>query len=364
MTHNTMPSVALTSVRVPNVTIGLDVGDRHSELCVLDAAGIVLETARIGTTPAALAHRFAPLPPTRIVLESGTHSPWISRALADWGHEVIVAHARRVQLIAQNDSKSDSVDAELLARLGRLDPQLLAPVHHRGAVAQQDLALLRTRDALVRARTQLVNHVRGSVKAVGGRLPACSTPSFPVQAAPALPEALAPQLTPVLDTIAALSQQIARFEADVERLVAERYPDARPLMQVAGVGALTALCFVLTLEDPARFPTSRAVGSYLGLRPRRAQSSNRDPECHITKAGDALLRRLLVSSAHYILGPFGPDTDLRRWGLVLAARGRKAAKKRAVVAVARKLAVLLHQLWRTQQAYVPVRHPPAARPSA
>lgn len=366
MLQDTMPHAALTSVAMPNVTIGLDVGDRYTELCALDAPGTVVETGRIATTLAALERRFASMPPTRVVLESGTHSPWMSRALAGWGHEVIVANARRVQLIAQNNSKSDAVDAELLARLGRVDPKLLAPIHHRGAQAQQDLALLRTRDAIVRARTLMVNHTRGSVKAVGGRLPACSTASFPRQAAAALPAALAPTLTPVLETITTLTMQIAHYDRDVERLVAERYPDAHPLMQIAGVGALTALCFVLTLEAPDRFPTSRAVGSYLGLRPRLRASSTADPECHITKAGDVLLRRLLVGSAQYILGPFGPDTDLRRWGLALAARGRKAAKKRAVIAVARKLAVLLHHLWRSQEHYRPTRGTgaPARAPSA
>jgi transposase len=280
------------------------------------------------------------------------------------GHEVIVANPRRVQLIAQSDTKSDRRDAELLARLGRADPQLLAPVHHRGEAAQVALAQLRTRDALVRARTLLVNHVRGSTKAVGGRLPRCSTESFPRQAAQALPSELAPQLTPVLAAIAGLTRDIRHADRAVEQLVATTYAEARALTQVPGVGAQTALCFVLTLEAPARFPTSRAVGSYLGLRPRRRASSASDPECHITKAGDVLLRRLLVGSAQYILGPFGPDTDLRRWGLALAARGRKAAKKRAVVAVARKLAVLLHHLWRTQERYVPHRHAMPAAPHA
>lgn len=271
------------------------------------------------------------------------------------GHEAIVANARRLQLIAQNDSKSDQVDAELLARLGRVDPQLLKPIQHRDADTQIALSHLRTRDALVRARTLLVNHVRGSTKASGGRVPRCSTESFPRQAAAALPPALLPQLTPVLEEITTLTRQIRQADRAVEQLVATTYAEAQALTQIAGVGALTALCFVLTLEDPARFPTSRAVGSYLGLRPRKRASSASDPECHITKAGDALLRRLLVGSAQYILGPFGPDTDLRHWGLGLAARGRKAAKKRAVVAVARKLAVLLHHLWRTQERYVPCR---------
>jgi len=112
---------------------------------------------------------------------------------------------------------------------------------------------------------------------------------------------------------------------------------------------------VLTLEDPGRFRQSRAVGPYLGLCPRRDQSGGRDAQLRITKRGDAMLRRLLVSGAQYILGPFGPDTDLRRWGLRLAARGGKNAKKRAVVAVARKLATLLHRLWVSGATYQPLR---------
>jgi len=337
------------------VTVGLDVGDRYSHFYVIDADGHRVEDSRIGTTPTAIERWCRVLPPARVVLESSTHSPWISRVVTSCGHEVIVANARRLQLIAQNDSKSDQVDAELLARLGRVDPALLAPIRHRGEESQLALAHLRTRDALVRARTLLVNHVRGSTKAVGGRLPKCSTESFARQAAPVLPPALVPQLMPVLGEITSLSTQIRAADRAIVQLATTTYPETTALTQIKGVGALTALCFVLTLEDPARFPTSRAVGSYLGLRPRRRSSSGSDPECHITKAGDAMLRRLLVGSAQYILGPFGPDTDLRRWGLALAARGRKAAKKRAVVAVARKLAVLLHHLWRTQETYIPCR---------
>jgi transposase len=370
MQQNTMSeSMALatgdgTRTETQSVTVGLDVGDRYSQFYVVDAAGVGLEEGRVATTPNAIERWCRVMPPARIVVESSTHSPWLSRVVAAAGHEVIVANARRLQLIAQNDAKSDRADAELLARLGRADPRLLAPIRHRRAETQVDLARVRTRDALVRARTLLVNHVRGSTKAVGGRLPKCSTESFPRQAAAALPAPLAPQLTPVLEQITALTHAIRRADHTIAALVETTYPDAQALTQVAGVGALTALCFVLTLEEPARFPSSRAVGSYLGLRPRKRASSLSDPECHITKASDVLLRRLLVGSAQYILGPFGPETDLRRWGLALAARGRKAAKKRAVVAVARKLAVLLHHLWRTQERYVPCRAPARRAPDA
>lgn len=337
------------------VTGGLDVSDRYTYVCVVNATGELVDEGRIATTPDALRRRFGGLTPMRLVLETGTHSPWISRLLAECGHEVLVANARRLRLIAQNDSKSDRVDAETLARIGRLDPTLLAPIRHRGAAMQADLAVIRARDVLVRARTQLVQHVRGAVKSVGGRLPACSTQSFPRQVQDAIPEALRPALAPVLTLIEAVSGELRHFDRQVEQLATTRYPETTGLRRVPGVGALTALSYVLTLEDPTRFATSRAVGPYLGLRPRQHDSGASAPALRITKTGDALLRRLLVGSAHYILGPFGPDTDLRRWGSTLAARGGKNAKKRAVIAVARKLAVLLHRLWATGAVYEPLR---------
>jgi transposase len=350
MTQQTMPPVGQAS----GATMGLDVGDRYSYFCVLDAAGEVTEEGRVVTTPEALTRRCGGGGPMRVVLETGMHSPWISRLLTRLGHEVIVANARRLRLISAHHSKSDRCDAQTLARLGRLDPTLLAPITHRTADTQADLALLRARDALVRTRTLLVNHVRGAVKAVGGRLPTCSTHSFTAKVAEHIPGELRAALTPVLETITALGRQLRTYDAQIEARAATHYPETALLHRVPGIGALTALCFVLTLEDPARFRSSRAVGSYLGLRPRQADSGQRTPQLRITKAGDGMLRRLLVGSAHYILGPFGPDTDLRRWGLALAARGGKNAKKRAVVAVARKLAVLLHQLWATGEVYEPL----------
>jgi transposase len=337
------------------VTGGLDVSDRYTYVCVLNAGGQVVDEGRVPTTAEALRRRFGGLPRMRLVLETGTHSPWIGRLLEEGGHEVLVANARRLRLIAESDSKSDRTDAETLARLGRLDPALLKPIRHRGAAAQRDLAVIRARDALVQARTQLVNHVRGAVKGVGGRVPKCSTESFPTRGRVAIPEALRPALTPLLDVIATLTQEVRRYDHQVEALATTRYPETAALQQVPGVGALTSLSYVLTLEDPARFPKSRAVASYLGLRPKQRDSGERAPALRITKAGDAFVRRLLVGSAHYILGPFGPDTDLRRWGLTLAARGGKNAKKRAVIAVARKLAVLLHRLWVTGAVYEPLR---------
>jgi transposase len=339
----------------PELTIGVDLGDRFSRLCGVDGSGEVVEEGRLQTTEASLGRRFGGSERSRVVLEVGTHSPWVSRLLRELGHEVWVANPRQLRLIYRNDRKSDRVDAEYLARIGRLDPKLLAPVAHRGEESQADLAVLRSREVLVGARTRLVNHVRGAVKSVGGRLPSCSTASFPKKVRGAIPGELEPALVPLLAEIARLTRQIRRYDWRIERLCEERYPETVVLRQVAGVGAITALCYMLTLEDPTRFPSSRSVGTYLGLVPRQRDSGGSEPQLRISKAGDPMLRRLLVGSAHYILGPFGPDTELRRWGLKLAERGGKAAKKRAVVAVARKLAVLLHSLWLTGAVYEPIR---------
>jgi len=350
MTQTTRTS---TTTPAPAWTVGLDVGDRVTHVCVLDAAGAVVEQARLATTPTAMAQRFAGRPRQRVVLETGTHAPWLARQLRAAGHEVLVANARRVRLISENVAKRDAVDAETLARLGRLDPQLLAPVASRTEATQVQLAQVRARDALVRTRTLLINHVRGAVKSLGGRCPRASAESFARHAAPALPAALDAVLTPVLTEIQALTTAIRTAEAALAPL-AEAQPATARLRQVPGVGLLTALTYVLVLEDPMRFRSGRHVGAYLGLTPGRAQSGARDPQQRITKQGDRLLRRLLVGSAQYVLGPFGPDTALRRWGLTLAVRGGRSAKKRAVVAVARKLAALLHTLWTTGAPYVPL----------
>jgi transposase len=337
-------------------TIGIDLGDRHSHFCVLDEAGEVLEEGRLTTTSAALRRRFAAMPPTWIAMEVGTHSPWVSQLLLEAGHEVIVANSRKLRMIFTNESKNDRLDSEQLARVARLDPKLLHPIEHRGRPARADLAILRSRDCLVSVRTRLVNHVHGVTKAFGARLKKHSAPGFHRLVADELPEELLPALQPVLDSLADLSQRIKAYEVHLEELARTKYPETEVLRQVCGVGLITALCFVLTLEEPTRIKRSRMVGAFLGLRPKQRQSGRRDPELRITKVGDRDLRKLLVQSAQRILGPFGADSDLRRWGLTLAARGGKNAKKRAVVAVARKLAVLLHRLWVTGATYEPLRN--------
>ena len=292
----------------------------------------------------------------RIAIEAGTHSPWVSRLLEECGHEVLVANPRKLRLIYANKRKTDQIDAENLARLARLDPKLLYPLRHRGEGSQAHLAVIRSREALVSSRTQLVNHVRGAVKSFGHRLPKCPARSFHKRAAEHVPEALRLAIGPILEQIGSLTERIREYDRKLEAICQEHYPETALLRQVEGIGVLTALTFVLTVEDPHRFEKSRTVGAYLGLVPATEKSGERDPQKRISKEGDEMLRRLLVGSAHYILGPFGSDSDLRRHGEKIASRGAKNSKKRAVVAVARKLSVLLHSLWITAEVYEPLRN--------
>jgi transposase len=340
----------------PQITAGLDLGDKYSYLCLIDTqSGEVIEESRLRTTPEAFRRRFCSERPLRIAIEASTHSPWVSRLLEECSHEVLVANARKIRLIYANKRKTDEIDAENLARLARLDPKLLYPLKHRGEDSQAHMAIIRSREMLVSCRTQLVNHVRGTVKSFGARLPKCPARSFHNKAPEHIPEALWPALGPILETIGSLTERIREYDRQLEMLCQKHYPETELLRQVEGVGVLTALTFVLTLEDPYRFEKSRSVGAYLGLVPARDQSGDRDPQKRISKEGDEMLRKLLVGSAHYILGPFGSDSDLRRHGEKLASRGaKKNAKKRAVVAVARKLSVLLHRLWVTAEAYDPL----------
>ena len=338
----------------PQTTIGVDLGDRWSRYCILDVSGTVVEEDRVRTTIEGMTAKFQALPATRIVIEAGTHSPWVKRVLEEHGHEVIVANARKVRLIYESDRKNDRLDARMLAKVGRLDVSLLAPVWHRSAEAQADLAVVRSRNALVAARTQLINAVRGMVKNTGARLPKCTTAVFALKMGSLVPEELKTAVSPLLKSIRALTEQIRSYDERVEYLAEKKYPETRLLRQVKGVGPLIALTYVLTVEDPNRFRRSRQMGSFFGLRPRQRESGESAPQLGISKCGDGHLRWLLVQAANYVLSSLAPDSRLRRWGLQLASRGGKNGKRRAVVAVARKLAVLLHRLWVTGEVYEPL----------
>jgi transposase len=334
----------------------VDLGDRWSRYCVLNEVGDIVLERKLTTTPEAIKQVFGRMPRSRIALETGAHSPWVSRLLTALGHEVIVAHARNVRLIAESRRKDDRMDARTLARLARVDPQLLSPVQHRSAQAQIHLTQIRARAELVRARTALVNSARGLVKSYGERLAKCGTQQVGQEIAKGLSPELREALEPLLREVESLNAQIKEYDRRIEKMARETYPEVELLKQVKGVGNLIALTYVLTLDDPHRFRKSREAGCFVGLQPGRRNSGQSEPQMHISKEGDRYLRTLLVQGAHYILGPFGEDSDLRRWGLKLAQRGGKNAKKRAVVAVARKLAVLLHRLWLGGEVYEPRRN--------
>ena len=333
------------------LTVGLDLGDRYSRYCLLSEEDEVIEEGRIQSTEASFRRHFEGEPRQRIALECGTHSPWVSRLLKVLGHQVIVANARKISAITASESKNDRNDAQLLARFAAHDPKLLSPVQHRSLERQQDLNLIQARSTLVRARAMIVNALRGLVKSAGGRLPACSTESLPVRGRASIPPALTAVALPLLEQITLLNRQIGSMDQQIETLAA-KYPEIRLLRTAPGVGPVVAVAYVLTLDRPDA-AANRSAGAFLGLRPKQSQSGESDPQMRISKTGDGYLRSLLVQSAQYILGRFGPDSALRRWGLKLASTGGKRGKKRAIVAVARKLAVLLHSMWRSGEHFQP-----------
>jgi transposase len=336
------------------LTVGVDLGDQWSNYCILGLGGETLREGQFRTRRQEVGEFFQGLAISRVVIEVGTHSAWAREVIAGLGHEVLVANAQRMEGRKRRRRKNDRIDAAKLARLGRVDPKSLYPIQHRSTEVREDLLVIRVRDSLVESRTKLISTVRGMVKTMGARVQGCSSVSFSGKAADQIPAEVRETLEPLLRLIQTLSEEIKSYEKRIEKLGSEKYMDTKLLRQVNGVGPVTSLAYVLTLETPQRFKRSRDVGPYLGLVPQQEDSGDSQPQLGISKAGDKMLRKLLVGSAHYILGPFGPDTDLRRFGMKLCQRGGKNAKKRASVAVARKLAVLLHRLWSSGEVYEPL----------
>ena len=333
-------------------SVGLDVGDKWTVLCFVEIlGGDVVKRDRVRSTPEAMMEYFGDLEAMRLVLEVGPHSPWMSRTLAGCGHEVLVVDPSSI--VGKKKKKTDKIDAEQLARLGR-DPRKVTLVRHRSPEAQADLAVLRSRDAVVSQRTGLICHARGTVKAWGSRLSSADSAAFSKKVRDEIPKELEPALVPILELISELTQRIRTYDRQIEQFCKEKYPETYLMRQIGGVGPITSLTLRLVLDDPARFRKSRQVGPYAGLVPGLDQSGETDKPLGITKEGDAYLRKVLVNSANYILGPFGKDCDLRRHGERIAAGGGKIAKRRAKVAVARKLAVLMHRLWVSAEAYDPL----------
>src|SRR6202007_1486952 len=264
----------------------VDLGDRWSFYCVKDEAGQVILEQKLPTTQEAMKQIFGKIPRSLMALETGTHSPWVSRLLTQLGHEVIVAHAQKVQLITKSSRKDDRHDAQTLARLARIDPELLGPVRHRSAQAQIPLTVIRARAELVSARTALVNAARGLVKSYGERLPKCGTQQVSRELGAGLSAELRDILEPLLTEIESLNERIKEYDQRMEKIAKESYPHVELLKQVKGVGTQIALTYGLTLDDPQRFPKSRAVGCFLGLRPGRRNSGESEPQKGISKEGD------------------------------------------------------------------------------
>jgi transposase len=354
----------MKNIKQSQIVIGVDLGDKKHAVCVLGKDGVILKEYTILNQQEPLQQLAREYPGARVAIETGTHSPWISRLLTAGGMEVIVANSRKLRAIYQNERKSDELDARILAKIARVDSNLLHPVQHVSEASQKDLLTIKLRDTLVRQRVALINSVRSTLKSFGLLLKNPSTPAFARMTRTKLSGESRELLTivePLLAVLDELTQRIRETDKTIAR-TATAYAAVTTLQSIPGVGPITSLCYVLTIEDPGRFSDTRDVAAYLGLVPRRDQSGSKDKQMPISKTGNVYLRGLLVQSAQYILGPFGPESDLRQHGLKLAARGGKAAKKKAVIAVARKLAVLLLAMWQKGSLYEARRSRPEPAP--
>ncbi len=338
----------------PHLTIGLGLGNTQSDYCIVDKASTVVGRGRVRSTREALARLLSSYPGALVVCEVGGHSRWVQKLVESLPLEIIVANARQIALINKSHRKNDKRDAELLATVGACMPRMLQNVTHKGDTFYADLAVLETRNLLTAERTKLTNRIKGLCKAQGEPLSMRGGRAFHKKAPEHIPESLRPGVSPLFAILEKIDEQLVEIDK-VLNATAERYPVTAKLRQINGVGIQTALTFVLTICEPSRFSNSRDVAPYLGLVPRQRASGNCDPQLSISKAGDANLRRLLVLCSHYILSR-GQDCHLRRWGLALCERGGKNAKKRACVAVARKLSVVMLALWKSASDYDPMRN--------
>jgi transposase len=334
--------------------LGIDLGDKESTWCQVGSDNRVIKRGRVKTSRRELQHLLERLRPARVVIENGTHARWVKRVIDECGYDGIVANPRQLRYISQSNNKHDEGDAEKLARLGRLDPQLLHPIQLRTDEQQADLSVIRVRKQLVEARVALAHQARGIVKSTGARLPAGRARNWDAwveRCTAAVRELGLGALEPLMATMTELNKQIAICDQRIDELAEEKYPETQNLRTMPAVGNLTALTFVLTLGNAERFSNSRDVGPYLGMRPRRFDSGEKQTQLRITKQGDTHLRMLMVQCAQHYLMPRAADNAVRRWGLNLCSRGGKNAKKRATIAVARKLAVIMHRMWVSGQQF-------------
>jgi transposase len=340
---------------VPDLTIGLDLGDGTTHVCVLDRDGEIVGETVLPTDRDSLEVLFNQVAGVRarVVCEVGSQSRWVQKFARECGIEdCIVTNPRKLLLITQSLKKTDQSDAYVLARAGQSMPELLSPIEHVSDEIYADRALLESRDHLVRMRTQLITRIRSLVKTSSTKIARCSPESFHHKAPEHIPEMLRPACKPLFAMLEALDPQIRQIEKELRKLIKKKYAIAAKLQEIAGVGCIVALSFVLTVGDPSRFQDARAIGAYFGLTPRKRQSGSSNPQLGITKAGNRGMRCRLVLAAHCLLAR-GEDCALKRWALKLCERGGRNAKKRAIIALARKLAVIMLALWKNDTAYDP-----------
>jgi transposase len=332
--------------------VGLDVSLRMTALCVVDESGGVIAEGKVASEPEALGGWLREHAPAarRIGMETGPLAVWLWNGLKERGLPVHVIDARHAKAgLTLQASKTDRNDARGLAQIMRTG--WFKEVQVKSTAAHLLRALLASRGMLVATRCALENQIRGLLKTFGLVLGKAGRRRFEVR----LRELLAAEprlgrlVTPLLEVRRSLVEQIQTYDRCLVA-IARRHAVVRRLMSVPGVGAVTAVAFVAAIDDPSRFRRSRHVGAYFGLVPRRYQSGEVDRPGRISKAGDQLVRTLLYEAANALLTRSRQPSALKAWAEAIAARsGRKKAK----VALARRLAVMLHRLWRDGTAFVP-----------
>lgn len=336
------------STKTQKVYVGFDVSEKKIATFAICGEKTSKDNPEISNDPEAIKQFLKIFPDPKnvcVVMETGTHSLWMSELIRKLGFEVIVAHARDLALIYGTDKKNDKLDAEKLARLAQADKKLLHPVEHMTMERRTDLMVVKSRDLVVRQRVQTINAIRGFLRSCGCKMiEAGYTADSIKKCCSALPAEVKPAIIPLLQHICYCDRIIKDYDRQIRKLC-QKYHETDILRQIPGVGELTALAFVLIIGNPRRFKNAQRLCAYLGLVPKQDQSGDTDKQLGITKQGNKLGRRLLIQASHYIMGPFGKDCKLRSFGLRIQSRGGNSAKMKSFVAVARKLVTVMFALW-------------------
>ena len=336
------------STKTKKIYVGFDVSEKKITTFAICGQKTSKGSPEITNDPEAIQQFLSMFPSPKdvcVVMETGTHSLWMSRLIKELGFEVIVAHARDLALIYGADKKNDKLDAEKLARLAQADKKLLHPVEHMTMERQDDLMVIKARDLVVKQKSQIICTIRGLLRSHGCKMIEAQYTADSIKKCYSdLPAEVGCVLAPLLQQICYLDLAIKEYDRQVKKLC-KKYPETDILRQIPGVGELTALAIVLIVGNPMRFKTSARLCAYLGLVPKQDQSGSTDKQLGITKKGNKLGRRLVIQAAHYIMGPFGPESRLRSFGLRIQSRGGNSAKMKSFVAVARKLVTVMFALW-------------------